>query len=88
MKNAPPPPNGVPEDFFENPSTSNITIELQSINSNNSINGHAVPNSSGQELIESKDKDSKDSNKDAKDNGHSTLPEGFFDDPIMDAKVI
>lgn len=32
------------------------------------------------------DKDNKEG-KDNKENGHSTIPEGFFDDPIMDAKV-
>lgn len=73
-----PKEQGLPSDFFDKPiqheNTTSVTERTKSI--------PVADNADAGERTEEPAK-----NKEAKDLGPPTLPEGFFDDPIMDAKV-
>lgn len=76
-------PSSLPSDFFDKPpKQANGTVQTTSVAAQKSENG--------KQLVQ--DKDSKDVEADeekekGKDANQAILPEGFFDDPILDAKA-
>ncbi|XP_076766871.1 zinc finger protein 830 [Xylocopa sonorina] len=78
-------PTSLPSDFFDSPKQVNGTTQ-----SNTTVITQKTEN--GNEIVQEKDlkstetQDEKDKEK-SKDVNQPALPEGFFDDPVLDAKV-
>lgn len=93
LKNSANAKANLPDDFFESaPSTSNSIKQPPKALPNGdqkSTNG-AIPKSNSSNGFHKTTEMETDAAevKNSKDSGQSTLPEGFFDDPIKDAKVI
>ncbi|XP_053982708.1 zinc finger protein 830 [Hylaeus anthracinus] len=78
--------SNLPSDFFDN----NIKKSNGTVPSNTSVimqkseNGNELANDKELKNVEIEEEREKDRNKDT---SQTTLPEGFFDDPVLDAKV-
>ncbi|CAK9830041.1 Zinc finger protein 830 [Anthophora retusa] len=83
-------PSNLPSDFFDNPSKqSNGTIPLStSVIIKVSENDKELVHEKDLKTAETEDEKDKEKEKEkSKDIAQPALPEGFFDDPVLDAKV-
>ncbi|XP_075231112.1 zinc finger protein 830-like [Lycorma delicatula] len=84
LKNAPKPE--LPEGFFDSPSTTVNNVKI----SNETVIPLERLQSSINEIVEVNNNDERDETEEMEEDkpkGNSDIPEGFFDDPVLDAKA-
>ncbi|XP_076296889.1 zinc finger protein 830 [Lasioglossum baleicum] len=75
--------SNLPADFFDSPKQSNGSIPTNASVTTSKLENKDIANDKDTKHTKAEEKE-KDKNKDA---NQTVLPEGFFDDPVLDAKV-